>query len=84
VISDGILLITAYKQNAGEERNKSAMKTLSLSLSHSLSEYLSLSLSLSLSQRNQTCEGISTGAAEEIFFNRIWKFSSTHFGKKNY
>jgi hypothetical protein len=74
VISDGILLITAYKQNTGEERNKSAM--------NSLREYFSLSLSLS--QRNQTCEGISTAAAEELFFNRIWKFSSTDFGKKNY
>jgi len=51
VISDGILLITAYKQNTGEERNKSAMKTLSLSLSLSLSEYFSLSLSLSLSEK---------------------------------
>jgi hypothetical protein len=49
VISDGILLITAYKQNTGEERNKSAMKTLSLSLS--LRVLLSLSLSLSLSEK---------------------------------
>jgi hypothetical protein len=75
VISDRILLITAYKQNTEEERNKAAMKTLSLSLSLSLRVY-------SLSLRDQTCEGISTAAAEEIFFKRFWEFSSRDFGKK--
>jgi hypothetical protein len=76
VISDGILLITAYKQNTGEERNKSAMKTLSLSLSESTS----LSLSLSLSE-TRLVKGFLR-LLLEIFFNRIWKFSSTDFGKK--
>jgi hypothetical protein len=80
VISDGILLITAYKQNTEEERNKAAMKTLSLSLR---GYFFSLSL------RDQTCEGTSTAAAEEILgFDIIifWRFLNVILirQKKNY
>jgi len=66
VISDRILLITAYKQNTEEERNKAAMKTLSLSLSLSES-------TLSLSE---------TRLVKGFLRLLLKRFSSRDFGKK--